>query len=182
VERTTTLVIRTDRAGTASLLDEIRRAVWSANASLPLAAVRTMQEIYDQSLARTSFTLVMLTIAASMGLLLGVVGVYGVISCSVSQRRREMGIRLALGADHRALKMLFLRHGLGLVGAGVVVGLSASAALARVMSSLLFGVSPLDPRTYVAVPLLLVFTTMLASYLPARRAAGVDPVVALKAE
>jgi predicted permease len=182
VERATTLVIRTDRAGTASLLDEVRRAVWSANASLPLAAVRTMQEIYDRSLARTSFTLVMLTIAASMGLLLGVVGVYGVISCSVSQRTREMGIRLALGADHRRLKLLFLRHGLGLVGAGVVVGLSASAALARLMSSLLFGVSPLDPMTYVVVPLLLIFVTMLASYLPARRAAGVNPLGALKAE
>jgi predicted permease len=182
VERATTLVIRTDRAGTASLLDEVRRAVWSENASLPLAAVRTMQEIYDRSLARTSFTLVMLTIAASMGLLLGVVGVYGVISCSVSQRTREMGIRLALGADRRALKLLFLRYGLGLVGAGVVVGLSASVALGRVMGSLLFGVSPLDPMTYVVVPLLLVFTTMLASYLPARRAAGVNPLGALKAE
>jgi predicted permease len=182
VDRDTAIVIRTDRAGTASLLDEVRKAVWSANASLPLAQVRTMQEIYDRSLARTSFTLVMLAIAASMGLLLGVVGVYGVISCSVSQRRREMGIRLALGADHRGLKLLFLRHGLGLVGAGVVVGLSASAASARLMSSLLFGVSPLDPMTYVAVPLLLVFTTMLASYLPARRAAGVDPVNALKME
>jgi putative ABC transport system permease protein len=182
VERTTTLVIRTDRAGTATLLEDVRRAVWSANASLPLAAVRTMQEIYDQSLARTSFTLVMLTIAAGMGLLLGVVGVYGVISCSVSQRTREMGIRLALGADHRTLKRMFVRHGLGLVGAGVVIGLAASAGLTRLMSSLLFGIGPLDPTTYVVVPLVLVITTMLASYLPARRAAGVDPVNALKAE
>jgi predicted permease len=182
VERTTTLVIRTDRAGTASLLDEVRRAVWSANPSLPLAAVRTMQEIYDQSMARTSFTLVMLTIAASMGLLLGVVGVYGVISCSVSQRTREMGIRLALGADHRALQGMFMRHGLGLVGAGVVLGLAVSVALTRMMSSLLFGIRPLDPTTYGVVPLVLVLATMLASYLPARRAAGVDPVDALKAE
>jgi ABC-type antimicrobial peptide transport system permease subunit len=176
------LVIRTDRAGTAGLLDEIQRAVWSANAGLPLAEVRTMQEIYDRSMARTSFTLVMLTIAAGMGLLLGVVGVYGVISCSVSQRRREMGIRLALGADHRALKRMVVRHGLGVVGAGVVVGLAASAGLTRLMSSLLFGIGPLDPTTYVIVSLVLVLATMLASYLPARRAAGVDPVGALRAE
>jgi predicted permease len=181
-QRDTALVVRTDRAGTTTLLDDVRRAVWSANASLPVASVRTMQEIYDQSMARTSFTLVMLAIAATMGLILGVVGVYGVISCSVSQRRREMGIRLALGANHRALERLFVRHGLALVGAGVVVGLAVSVALTRVMSSLLFGIGPLDPTTYVVVPLVLVLATTLASYLPARRAAGVDPVEALKAE
>jgi putative ABC transport system permease protein len=182
VERDTALVIRTDRAGTASLLGEVRKAVWSANASLPVAVVRTMQDIYDHSMARTSFALVMLAIAATMGLILGVVGVYGVISCSVSQRTREMGIRLALGADHRTLKGMFMRDGLGLVGAGVVIGMAASAALARLMASLLFGIRPLDPTTYVVVPLVLVLTTLLASYLPARRAAGVDPVGALKAE
>jgi predicted permease len=182
IERTTTLVIRTDRAGTATLLDEARRAVWSANASLPLAAVRTMQEIYDQSMARTSFSLVMLAIAATMGLILGVVGVYGVISCSVSQRTREMGIRLALGANQTALKRMFVRDGLILVGAGVLIGLVAAAGLSRAMASLLFGIDPLDPTTYVVVPVVLVLATMLASYLPARRAAGVDPVGALRAE
>jgi ABC-type antimicrobial peptide transport system permease subunit len=141
-----------------------------------------MREVYDQSLARTSFTLVMLAIAASMALLLGVVGIYGVTSYAVSQRRREIGIRAALGGQQRELKGMFVRHGLALAGIGVVIGLGAAAGLTRLLSTLLYGISPLDPVTYVVVPVILVTATVVASYLPARRAAAVDPVEALKAE
>jgi predicted permease len=174
--------VRSDRAGTPGLLTEVQRAVWSVNADLPVASVRTMQEIYGKSMARTSFTLVMLGIAASMALGLGVIGIYGVISYAVSQRTREIGIRLALGAPKRELRWMFVRSALVLTGVGVGIGLGAAAVLTRVMKSLLFGVSPTDPLTYAAIPLLLAGCAVLASYLPARRAAAVDPVEALRAE
>jgi predicted permease len=182
VWRADTFVIRSDRAGTEAFLNEVQQAVWSVNSSLPLAAVRTMQEIYDRSLARTSFTLLMLGIAGGMALLLGIIGIYGVIAYAVSQRRREIGIRLALGAQHRELKGMFVRQALTLAGIGVVLGLGASAGLTRLMKSLLFGISPLDPLTYALVPVVLTAAAVLASYLPARRAAAVDPIEALKAE
>ena len=182
VVRNVTFAVRSHAAGTEGLLNQMRQAVWSVNANLPLASVRTMQEIYDQSLARTSFTLVMLAIAGAMALVLGIVGIYGVIAYSVSQRTREIGIRLALGAQPGALKTMFVRHALALAGAGVAIGLVAATGLSRLMSSLLYGVSPLDPVTFGAVPVLLVAAIMVASYLPARRAAAVDPVNALKAE
>ena len=137
--------------------------MWSVNPSLPVSA-RTMREVYDQSLARTSFTLVMLAIAASMALLLGVVGIYGVISYTVSQRRREIGIRAALGAQQGELKRMFVRHGLALAGIGVVIGLGAAAGLTRLMSTLLYGITPLDPDDLCAVPVVLVIATVLASY------------------
>jgi predicted permease len=175
-------VIHTDRAGTQGLLSQIEKAVWSVNASLPVASARTMEEIYGKSMARTSFTLVMLGIAASMALILGIIGIYGVISYAVSQRTREVGIRLALGAKKRELRWMFVRSALVLTGVGVVIGLGMAAALTRLMKSLLFGVSPTDPVTYVAIPLLLAACAVLASYLPARRAAAVDPVEALRAE
>jgi ABC-type antimicrobial peptide transport system permease subunit len=141
-----------------------------------------MRQVYSQSLARTSFTLVMLAIAASMALLLGVVGIYGVISYAVSQRRREIGIRAALGAQNGELKRMFVRHALALTGAGVVIGLGAAAGLTRLMSTLLYGIAPLDPMTFAVVPVILALATVLASYLPARRAASVDPAEALRPE
>jgi predicted permease len=180
--RTVTFVIRSDRAGTESFLNQVRQAVWAVNSSLPVASVRTMQEVYGESLARTSFTLVMLAIAGGMALALGIIGIYGVISYAVSQRKREIGIRLALGAQPSELKKMFLRYGLTLAGAGVAIGLVAAVGLMSLMKSLLFGISPLDPITYVAVPAILVVAAVLASYLPARRASAVDPVEALKAE
>jgi ABC-type antimicrobial peptide transport system permease subunit len=152
------------------------------NASLPLAAVRTMREIYDESLATTSFTLVMLGIAGAMAMMLGLIGIYGVISYTVSQRKREIGIRVALGAEPGALRWLFVRYGLALAGAGAAAGLAAAAGLTRLMKSVLFGISPVDPLTYAAVPLVLIAAAVLASYLPARRAASVDPVETLRAE
>jgi ABC-type antimicrobial peptide transport system permease subunit len=141
-----------------------------------------MEDIYDRSLARTSFTLVMLAVAAAMALVLGLVGIYGVISYAVSQRTREIGIRLALGAQQRDVKRMFVRSGLVLTAVGVALGLGAAAAMTQLMSSLLSGVSPLDPATYLAVPAVLVATALLASYLPARRVAAVNPVEALKVE
>jgi predicted permease len=180
--RSVTFVLRSDRAGSESFLGEMQQAVWSVNPNLPLASVRTMQDIYSQSLARTSFTLVMLAIAGSMALALGIIGIYGVISYTVSQRTREIGIRLALGAPRSELKWMFVRSALLLATAGVVIGLGTAAILMQLMKSLLFGISPLDPFTYIVVPLILVASAALASYLPARRAAAVDPVEALRAE
>ncbi len=182
VERTVTFAIRSPQAGTETLLGQVRAAVWAAHGSLSLASERTLQDIYDQSMARTSFTLVMLVIAAAMALILGVVGIYGVISYAVSQRTREIGIRLALGAQSGELKRMFVRNGLMLTGAGMVIGLLAAAGLTRLMSSLLFGVSTLDLATYAVVPIVLTLASLVASYVPANRAATVDPVEALRAE
>jgi predicted permease len=179
--RQVTFIVRSERTGTEGFLNQVRQAVWSVNSSLPVSP-RTMREIYDQSLARTSFTLVMLAIAASIALLLGVVGIYGVISYLVSQRRREIGIRAALGAQQGELKRMFVRHGLELAGVGVAIGLGAAAGLTRLMSTLLYGITPLDPMTYVVVPVILVIATVLASYLPARRALSVDPVETLRSD
>jgi ABC-type antimicrobial peptide transport system permease subunit len=137
---------------------------------------------YQQSMSRTSFTLVMLGVAGSMALLLGVVGIYGVIAYSVSQRTREIGIRMALGAQTQSLTGMFVKHGLWLTGIGVVIGVGVAIVAVRLMSSLLFKVSPADPITYVAVCIGLIATTALASYLPSRSAATVDPVEALRAE
>ncbi|PWT97110.1 MAG: multidrug ABC transporter substrate-binding protein [Terriglobia bacterium] len=182
VTRAVTFVIRSERAGTEGFVTQVRQAVWAVNASLPLASVRTMREIYEESLATTSFTLVMMGIAGAMALMLGLIGIYGVISYAVSQRTREIGIRVALGAEPGALRRLFVRYGLALAGAGTAMGLVAAAGLTRLMKSVLFGISPVDPLTYTAVPLILVAATVLASYLPARRAAAVDPVKTLRAE
>ena len=117
-----------------------------------------------------------------MALLLGIIGIYGVMSYAVSQRTREMGIRLALGAEARQLKRMFVGNGLVLAGAGVVIGLAAAAGLTRLMKSLLFGISTLDPVIYITLPALLVAAALLASYLPARRASRIDPSEALRLE
>jgi predicted permease len=180
--RSATFAVHSDRAGTEGFLNQVQQAVWSVNASLPVASIQTMQDIYGQSLARTSFTLVMLAIAGSMALALGIIGIYGVISYAVSQRTREIGIRLALGAQKGELQWMFVRSAITLTGIGVAIGVVAAAGLTRFMKSLLFGISPLDPFTYIAIPSILVFSAVLASYLPARRAAAVDPVEALRTE
>jgi predicted permease len=180
--RSVTFVVCSDRAGTDDFVQQVQRAVWRVNANLPVASVRTMQEISSQSLARTSFALVMLAIAGSMGLLLGVVGIYGVISYTVSQRRREIGIRLALGAQKTGLRWMIVRSALVLTGMGVGIGLCIAAGVMQLMKSLLFGISPFDPLTYVTIPLILVAAAVMASYLPARRAASVDPAEVLRSE
>jgi len=181
-QRGQAFAIRSSRTGTAGLLNEVRRAVWSVNPDLPIADVRTVKEIYDRSMARTAFTLVMLSIAAGMALLLGIVGIYGVVSYTVSQRTREIGIRIALGAPQQAVRQMFVRQGLLLTGIGVACGLGAAAALTGLMKALLFEVSPLDPVTYCAVSLVLAAAALLASYIPARRATTIEPVEALRVE
>jgi predicted permease len=183
--RTVTFVIRSDRAGNEAFLHEIRQAVWAVNASLPVASVRTMQEIYSQSLARTSFTLVMLGVAGTMALVLGVIGIYGVISYAVSQRTREIGIRLALGAEKSKIFRMVVGEGLRLAVAGIAIGAVVALMLTRLLpafSQLLYGVRASDPTTIIAVSAVLVAVAALACYLPARRAASIEPMNALRAE
>ena len=180
--RSAVFALRTPRAGTESLMKDVRRAVWSVDPNLPLADVRTEDYYYRKSMARSSFTLLMLAVSGAMALLLGTVGIYGVIAYSVSQRTREIGIRMALGAQRRELTGMFVRHGLTLTGIGVGIGLLASFAAMRLLSTLLFGVSPVDLTTYSLVTVALGATAWLACYLPSRRAATVDPLVALRSE
>ena len=182
LRRSLNYVIRSNRAGSAGLRTAVEQAVWSVNANLPLANVTTVQELYEKSLARTSFTLVLLGMAGAMAMLIGLVGIYGVISYSVSQRTREIGIRMALGAEQRKLAGMFLGHGFVLAVIGVVCGLAAALALTRLMSSVLFEVKAVDPLTYGAVAASVIVAALLASYLPALRATKVDPVEALRAE
>ena len=182
IARGMAVMIRSSRAGSQGFLDELRRAVWSINPNLPLADVRTMEQIYRKSMARTSFTLTMLAIAGSMALLLGMVGLYGTIAYSVAQRTREIGIRMAMGAQRGKVASMFLRHGLALAAIGILCGLVAAAALTRAMASLLFEVKPLDALTFALAPAALVAAALLASYLPALRATAIDPLDALRAE
>jgi predicted permease len=180
--RNMTYVVRSPAAGTLKLVQQIEQAVRSVNGSLPAGSVRTMEELYERSLSRTAFTLVMILIAGTMALLLGLIGVYGLISYTVSQRRREIGIRLALGAAHAEVRRTFVRQGLILTTIGVVLGVAAAAGATRALSSLLFAISPLDPLTYAVVAALLLLAASAASYLPARRASRVPPMEALAAE
>jgi ABC-type antimicrobial peptide transport system permease subunit len=177
-----TFLIRSSRAGTESFLAEVRQTVWAVNGSLPVTEVRTMKEIYDKSMARTGFTLTLLAISGGMALLLAVVGIYAVISWTVAQRTKEIGIRMALGAQQGELKRMFVGRGLLWSGIGAAAGLTAAAALSRVMSSLLFEISPVDPLTYGVVAAGILAAAAVASYLPARRVTRVDPMAALRTE
>ena len=182
VMRTMGYAIRSPRVGTPDFLAEVRDVVWSSYPTRPLGAMVTMDELQRDSMARTSFTLVMLGIAAAVALLLGSIGIYGVISYAVGQRTQELGLRIAMGAEVGSVVGMVLRQGLVLALTGVAVGIVAAIGATRLMSALLHGVSPMDPVTYILVAVALVGVTLLASYAPARRAAGVDPMVALRAE
>jgi hypothetical protein len=181
-QRSMAYAIRSRRVGTPGFMEEVQRAIWGFNRNLALANVRTLREILNRSVVRTSFTLVMLGIAAGVALLLGVVGIYGVISYVVSQRTREIGIRMAVGAQQSDMIRLFVRHGLLLTLVGLALGLGAAVLLTRLLEALLFGVSPTDPLTYGAVAAILGGISLLASYIPAFRASRVDPVQALRWE
>jgi predicted permease len=174
--------LRSSRTDRENLLAQARQIIWSVNGRQPIFLVTTLQDLYDQSMARTSFILVMLALAGGMALLLGIIGIYGVIAYTVSQRTREIGIRMALGAQRPALLRAFMRQGLLLAIIGAAVGLAAAAGITRLMSSLLFGITALDPVTYAAVSGLLILAAVLASYFPARRAMSIDPVEALRTE
>ena len=176
------VLLRGPRAGTESFSNEIRQAVWAVNGSLPITDIRTMQQIYDKSMSRTAFTLTLLAISGGMALLLAAVGIYAVISYAVAQRTREIGIRLALGAQPGELKAMFVRNGLLWAGMGAAAGLAGAAALSRLMSTLLFEISPVDPLTFSLAAGALLAASAVASYLPARRVTRVDPVEALRAD
>jgi putative ABC transport system permease protein len=165
VVRSPAFVIRTPRAGSTALLKDLRNAVASVNPHLPVADVKTLESVNDRSLARTSFTLLLLAIAGGMALFLGLVGLYGVLSYAVSQRTREIGIRLALGAPLEEITRMFVRHGLVLSGIGAACGLTAALALTRLIKSLLYDVRPADPLTYAAASVGLILAAALASYL-----------------
>jgi ABC-type antimicrobial peptide transport system permease subunit len=178
--RNGTFAIRSPRAGTEGLMNEIRQAVWSVAPYLPLAEVRTLNDYYTRSMARTSFTLVMLAVAGGMALFLGIVGLYGVIAYSVSQRRHEIGIRMALGAGKSDVLKMVISQGIKLALIGMAIGLAGAMGLTRFLSGLLYGVKPGDPLTLVAVSALLMAVALLASYIPARQATKVDPISALR--
>ena len=182
VRRFVVFAIRTPRAGSESLMKDVRQAVWSVDANLPLTSVHTQDYYFQKSISRTSFTLVMLAIAAAIALLLGIVGLYGVIAYSASQRTREIGIRIALGAQRNTITTMFVRQGLVLAGGGIGCGLLLAFAATRFLKSLLFHVNPVDPVTYVLACIALCGAASLASYIPSRRTAAVNPVDALRAE
>ena len=178
--RGVSLAIRSNRAGTDSFRREITAAIHAVNPSLPLAKVRTLNDVYRLSMANTSFALVLLGIAGAMALTMAIIGVYGVLAYAVTGRRREVSIRVALGAEPAMIKTLFLRQGLILTSVGGAIGLAAAAALSRWISSLLFGITPLDPLTYTAAAAIILVAATIASYLPAYRAASVDPMETLR--
>jgi predicted permease len=180
--RGATLAIRSERAGTEAFLREVAATIHAVNPGLPLAKVRTLNDVYRRSMARSSFALVLLGISGAMALTLAIIGVYGVVAYAVGQRRREVSIRLALGAEPRELTWLFVRKGLILNSAGGLIGLALAVGLSRWISSLLFGITPLDPFTYVASGALVAAAAIIASYVPARQAASVDPMETLRSE
>jgi predicted permease len=180
--RTMSYAVRSARVGTPAFARELEQAVWSVNPDLPLASVQTLADIQAVSMAQTSFAMVMLGIAATVALLIGSVGIYGVTAYTAAQRTREIGVRMALGAQLRDVRTMFLRQGLRLTAAGIAIGIALALVLTRVMSGFLFGVSPADPITYAAVSGVLAAIALVATYLPARRASRVDPMVALRAE
>jgi putative ABC transport system permease protein len=181
IDRTMTLAVRSP-GDPATVAGAMRDAVWSVDRSLPVYDIGTMDQLRVASIAATRFSTMLLTAFGGLALLLAAVGVYGVISYGVSQRTQEIGIRVALGADHRRVVGLVVGHAAALTVAGLVLGLAGALGLSSVIAGLLFQVSPTDPRTLVAGVVLLSLVALLAAIVPARRAARVDPAVALRAE
>jgi putative ABC transport system permease protein len=180
VARALTYALRTDRVHDTGLLRDVQLAVWAVNPTLPLARIETVQEVFDRATAQLSFTLVALGIAAAVTLLLGVVGIYGVIAYVVAQRRREVAIRMALGADARTVVRLFVRHGVVTVAHGLGAGALLSALATRALAAWLYDVSPFDPLAYAAAVTLLGVVAVVAVWLPARAATRVSPGLALR--
>jgi putative ABC transport system permease protein len=175
------LVVR-GQGDPSRLVAPVRAAVRSLDPNLPLSDVRPLTDLAARSIVRTTFTMLLLVVAAAVALLLGAVGIYGVISYVVGKRTREIGVRMALGARREDISRMVLREGLGVLLAGVAAGLVAALAATRLMRSLLYGVSPTDSLTFAAVPLLLVAVALLASWVPAQRASAVEPLEAIRHE
>jgi ABC-type antimicrobial peptide transport system permease subunit len=174
-----TLTVR-GMADPSGLVGAIREEVERLDRDVPVADVRTMEEYVADAMAPARFTLMLIGTFAALALVLAVVGLYGVMSCSLRQRVPEIGVRVAFGAGTRSIVGLIVGHGVALALGGVVIGLAVAVVATRMASSLLYGVTPTDPATFVGIPLLLVGVTAFASYLPARRAARIDPVTALR--
>jgi putative ABC transport system permease protein len=175
------VIVRTAGAP-ASLGPAIRRTVTEMDPSLALSSVETLNEIRAESLARERFLTTLLLLFAGVGLALAVVGVYGVMAQMARRRVREMGIRLALGAQANDVRWLVVRNGLRLVVVGLVIGTAGAFAATRTMQALLFGIAPKDPLTFVVVPAVLVLTALVATWMPASYASRADPATALRAE
>jgi putative ABC transport system permease protein len=175
------LVVRAD-GDPLKLAPAVRQQVWAINANMPVVDIITMERRVAESVAPRRFQMMLFGAFAALALALAAVGVYGVISHSVSRRTHEIGVRMALGAQPRNVLLMVIRQGMSLALVGVAIGLAAALALTRVMSSLLFNVEATDPAIFVSITLLLVFVALMASYLPARRATKVDPMIALRTE
>ncbi|HEV2830278.1 MAG TPA: FtsX-like permease family protein, partial [Pyrinomonadaceae bacterium] len=175
------LVVKTD-VDPIGLAATVRRTVWEIDKDQPVSNIKTMDEIAAESVSRQRFSMLLLTIFAAVALVLAAVGIYGVMSYSVTQRRSEIGIRMALGAQKSDVLKLTVGQGLKLVLLGVAFGLAGAFALTRLMASLLFGVGATDPGTFVTISVVLVSVALLANYIPARRATKVDPLAALRYE
>ena len=169
-------------ADPAALAPAVKQQIHELDSDLPLYNVRTMNQRLDESLAQRRFAMLLLTLFAGVALALAVIGTYGVMSYLVNQGTREIGIRIAMGATHRAIESLIVWKGLALALCGGAIGTTGAFAVSHLMRSLLFGVTPFDPFTFVAISLLLTLVTLLASYIPARRVAQIDPIVALRDE
>jgi putative ABC transport system permease protein len=165
-----------------SLSADIQRELRGASGGLPVAHIRSMQQVVGESTARNDFNMTLLTIFASVALLLAAIGIYGLMAYSVQQRTQEIGVRMALGANPRQVRRMIVFQGMQLNFVGLILGVICSLALTRLMKSMLFGVKPWDPATIIVVVILLSLVTLLAAYLPARRASRVDPIVALRYE
>jgi putative ABC transport system permease protein len=176
------VAVKTVPKNPLTVLPAVQQAVWNVNKSVPLGNPRTMNDIIARTLLQKKFTMLLLSIFAGAALVLAAIGLYGVISYSVAQRTRELGIRIALGAQRGDVLRLILRQGMTLVAAGVIFGVAASLGLTRLIASLLYGISASDPITFFFLSAALVFVAFIACWLPARRASAVDPIVALHAE
>ena len=180
ISREVTFALRSTRAGSEALVGQMGQAIWAVNKNLPVARVQTLDDVYRQSMARTSFTLIMLAIAGTMALTLGMIGVYGVISYAVSRRRREIGVRLALGAARTRILRQFLGQGIRVSALACLCGLALSLAVTRLLSRMLYGVSPIDPVTLSSVVALVLGVASLAALVPATRAAFMQPMRTLR--
>ena len=173
------VVIRT-ASDPGSLAPTIRQIVREADATLPLVRYRSMEEVFAVAVARPRFLTTLLAIFAGLALVLAAIGTYGILSYAVTERRQEIGIRMALGASRKSVLGMVLKHGLVLAGVGLVLGLGASALLTRLLQAQLFNVRPIDPATMAAVAVFISIVAVIACLVPARRATGIDPMIVLR--